>query len=60
MVFVAAPPDNLRLAQLCGPLDANLRQIEDRLGVRITRRDAIFHIDGAPATEDGAMPQASM
>ena len=55
MVFVAAPPDNLRLAQLCGPLDANLRQIEDRLGVRITRRDAIFHIDGAPVAQRRAL-----
>ena len=54
-MFVATPPDNLRLANLCGPLDANLRQIEDRLGVRITRRDATFLVDGAPVAQRRAL-----
>jgi hypothetical protein len=31
--FELAPADNERLANLCGPLDANLRLIEQRLGV---------------------------
>ena len=40
-------PDNRRLAQLCGPLDAHLRQIEAALGVTLSRRDASFRIEGA-------------
>jgi phosphate starvation-inducible PhoH-like protein len=40
------PTDNRRLARLCGPLDAHLRQIEQGLGVRIERRDAAFAIHG--------------
>ncbi len=39
-------PDNRRLAQLCGPLDAHLRQIEATLGVKLSRRDACFRIEG--------------
>jgi phosphate starvation-inducible PhoH-like protein len=40
------PPDNRRLARLCGPLDAHLRQIESALGVRIERREAAFAVHG--------------
>ena len=36
------PVDNARLAALCGPLDANLRQIENALDVTIARRGAKF------------------
>jgi phosphate starvation-inducible PhoH-like protein len=36
-----------RLANLCGPLDGHLRQIERVLAVRIGRRDAEFRIEGA-------------
>ena len=32
------PVDNKRLANLCGVLDENLRQIETALGVKIARR----------------------
>ncbi len=39
--------DNRRLANLCGPLDAHLREVERALGVTIGRRDASFRIDGA-------------
>ncbi|MBL8346991.1 MAG: PhoH family protein [Rubrivivax sp.] len=39
--------DNRRLAHLCGPLDAHLRQIEEALSVRIGRRNAEFRIEGA-------------
>jgi phosphate starvation-inducible protein PhoH and related proteins len=47
-----ANPDNRRLAHLCGPLDAHLRQIESTLGVSLTRRDASFRIQGpAPLVE---------
>src|SRR5947208_17024395 len=44
-----APLDNRALANLCGPLDANLRQIEAALDVAITHRGAEFSIAGAPA-----------
>ncbi len=43
------PADNRHLAQLCGPLDAHLRQIEQALGVRIERRDAAFALHGGRA-----------
>ncbi len=42
-----APLDNRALANLCGPLDANLRQIEAALDVTIGRRGAEFTIAGA-------------
>ncbi len=41
------PVDNARLAALCGPLDANLRQIETALDVSIARRGERFMISGA-------------
>jgi phosphate starvation-inducible PhoH-like protein len=51
--FALEPEDNTRLASLCGPLDANLRQIESRLGVKIRRRGQSFRVHGehAAATE---------
>src|SRR5262249_51461646 len=51
--FALEPEDNARLASLCGPLDANLRLIESRLGVKIRRRGQSFRIHGehASATE---------
>lgn len=36
--FIAGRADNARLANLCGPLDENLRQIEQALDVTLTRR----------------------
>jgi phosphate starvation-inducible PhoH-like protein len=42
-----APLDNRALANLTGPLDANLRQIEAALDVTITRRGGTFDIAGA-------------
>ncbi|MDE2396480.1 MAG: PhoH family protein [Burkholderiales bacterium] len=41
------PPDNQRLAHLCGPLDAHLRRIEAALAVKLARRDEVFRIEGA-------------
>jgi phosphate starvation-inducible PhoH-like protein len=41
-----ADADHRRLAHLCGPLDAHLREIEAALAVRIQRRDAEFRIEG--------------
>src|SRR4051812_48094251 len=43
------PVDNLRLARLCGALDAHLRQIESALDVTIRRRGAKFSVRGAQA-----------
>ena len=40
------PEDNLRLANLCGALDENIKQIEDALEVGIARRGARFHLSG--------------
>ena len=40
------PVDNVRLAALCGPVDANLRQIENALDVAIARRGERFVISG--------------
>jgi phosphate starvation-inducible PhoH-like protein len=52
--FDLVPPDNARLANLCGPLDENLRLIEERMGVTVKRRGATFRISGprAHAAED--------
>jgi phosphate starvation-inducible PhoH-like protein len=47
--FALEPADNSRLASLCGPLDANLRLVESRMGVQIRRRGHSFRIQGARA-----------
>ena len=44
-----APLDNRALANLCGAVDANLRQIEAALDVSIARRGATFSVRGAPS-----------
>src|SRR5512140_2788666 len=41
-----APLDNRALANLCGPLDANLHQIEAALDVAIARRGETFTLTG--------------
>ena len=43
------PVDNQRLANLCGALDENLRQVETALDVNIARRGERFSISGKPA-----------
>ena len=43
------PVDNQRLANLCGPLDENLRQIENALQIGITRRGERFTLKGEAA-----------
>ena len=40
------PEDNVQLANLCGSLDENLKQIEDALEVSISRRGGVFHLSG--------------
>ncbi|MDA8224651.1 MAG: PhoH family protein [Betaproteobacteria bacterium] len=41
------PVDNVRLTNLCGVLEENLRQIETALGVTIARRGEHFNVSGA-------------
>lgn len=42
------PADNQRLANLCGPFDQHLRQLERRLGVAINSRGNEFRVVGDP------------
>jgi phosphate starvation-inducible PhoH-like protein len=44
--LVLEPDDSQRLANLCGPFDEHLRQIELRLGVEINNRGNIFRVIG--------------
>jgi phosphate starvation-inducible protein PhoH and related proteins len=44
-----AEADNRRLANLCGAVDDNLRQIEEAFDVRIARRADTFSVEGAAA-----------
>lgn len=44
--FTLSPEDNERLANLCGPFDGHLRQIELKLGVEIANRGFVFLISG--------------
>ncbi|HEY8353569.1 MAG TPA: PhoH family protein [Methylophilaceae bacterium] len=46
MELTLTPEDNIRLANLCGVLDENIRQIEDALDVGISRRGAHFRLSG--------------
>jgi len=47
-VFSLTPVDNHRQANLCGPMDDNLKTIERRLGVEISYRGHEFTIVGQP------------
>ena len=40
------PVDNLRLSNLCGPMDRHIRQIEGYMAVEINNRSNNFHIRG--------------
>ncbi|MEO7071952.1 MAG: PhoH family protein [Rhodanobacter sp.] len=44
--FTLEPEDNAQLANLCGPFDEHLRQIELRLGVEINHRGHVFQVIG--------------
>ncbi len=46
--LVLEPVDNARQANLCGPMDDNLKTIERRLGVEISYRSNEFKIVGEP------------
>ncbi len=47
--FVLEPEDIERLANLAGPFDGHLRQIELRLGVEIANRGHVFRVSGPDA-----------
>lgn len=49
------PPNNTRLAHLCGPMDANLRRIEEVLDVKIAHRHEVFKVDGHKAKATRAL-----
>jgi len=48
--FALDPDDNIRLANLCGPLDEHIRQIELRLGIEIDHRGSLFRVIGEEAS----------
>jgi phosphate starvation-inducible PhoH-like protein len=52
-VVVALEGDNTHLANLCGPLDENLRQIADACNVAFSRRGARVSIKGEQAEAAG-------
>lgn len=52
--FTLAPEDNERLANLAGPFDEHLRQIELKLGVEIANRGHVFRVSGPRAVVDEA------
>jgi len=45
--FTLEPEDTERLANLCGPFDTHLRQMELRLGVEIANRGHVFQISAS-------------
>ena len=48
--FILEPDDTERLANLSGPFDAHLRQIELRMGVEIANRGNVFRVSGDDAS----------
>ncbi|MFA7503080.1 MAG: PhoH family protein [Burkholderiaceae bacterium] len=52
--FTAEPADNERLANLCGPVERNIRTIAESFDVRISRRGQRFRIEGEPAAAEQA------
>jgi phosphate starvation-inducible protein PhoH and related proteins len=49
------PPDNARLAHLCGSLDEHLRNIEAALDVTISRRNESFRVEGGKRQAERAV-----
>jgi phosphate starvation-inducible protein PhoH and related proteins len=48
------PVDNTRLANLVGPMDENLRHIEQRLNVQVNRRGGHIEVSGTAANANAA------
>ncbi|UJF24661.1 PhoH family protein [Suttonella sp. R2A3] len=46
LAFQLVPQDQQRLAELNGQMDAHLRLIEDQLGIHISNRGHLFHLEG--------------
>ena len=53
--FSLTPVDNHRQANLCGPMDDNLKAIERRLGVEISYRGNQFKVSGKPFNTEAAV-----
>ena len=53
--FTPDAADNVRLANLCGALDQNLRQLEEAFDVRIARRGSSFSVAGPPFASKKAL-----
>ena len=49
------PPNNTRLAHLCGPMDEHLRTVEAALQVKIAHRHEQFKVDGSKANAKRGM-----
>lgn len=52
--FRVEPPNNERLARLCGQFDEHLKQIESRLNVSISNRGDLFSVEGDTTSADSA------
>ena len=52
--FRLSPPDNQRLAELCGQFDEHLKQIEERLSVQISNRGDHFTVAGSASAANSA------
>ncbi len=50
-----SPPDNTRMAHLCGPTDSHLRSVELALGVKVAHRFEQFRVEGTKARATQAM-----
>ena len=48
-VIVNLDGDNVHLSNLCGPLDENLRQLADGMGVKLSRRGSRITVEGEQA-----------
>lgn len=48
------PADNHRLLSLCGAFDENIKQLEQRLGIKINRRNNLFKLSGQPKSVNAA------
>ena len=49
------PPDNARIAHVCGPMDEHLRSMEAALDVSISRRNESFRVEGAKRQAERAV-----
>ncbi|MEY3511030.1 MAG: hypothetical protein RI914_1629, partial [Pseudomonadota bacterium] len=50
-----SPPDNARMAHLCGPLDSHIRSIEAALQIKLAHRFEQFRIEGPKARVEQAL-----